>query len=111
MVWLLGYRHLMRISLVIFIIGSLLLPWCNTITGPIDPLVISSGSGNGKWNANISSDFCGRLDSESSVNENSIVRLPAKVWAIVLLCFLMYELSRFVFLFLISLIILASSID
>ena len=82
----------MRISLVIFIIGSLLLPWCNTITGPIDPLVISSGSGSGD---NISSDFCGRLDSESSVNENSIVRLPAKVWAIIFLSLLMTILSRF----------------
>ena len=82
----------MRIGLVIFIIGSLLLPWCNTITDPIDPLVISSGSGSGD---NISSDFCGRLDSESSVNENSIVRLPAKVWAIVLLSLLMMILSGF----------------
>ena len=85
----------MRISLVIFIIGSLLLPWCNTITGPIDPLVISSGSGSGEWITNISSDFCGRLDSESSVNKNSIVRLPAKVWVIVLLSLLMTILSRF----------------
>ena len=92
---MLGYRHLMRIGLVVFIIGSLLLPWCNTITGPIDLVVISSGSGSGEWNTNISSDFCGRLDSESSVNENSIVRLPAKVWAIVLLSLLMTILSRF----------------
>ena len=92
---MLGYRHLMRIGLVIFIIGSLLLPWCNTITGPIDPLVISSGSGSGEWNTSISSDFCGRPDSEPSVNVNSIVRLPAKVWAIVLLSLLMTILSRF----------------
>ena len=102
MVWLLGYRHLVRVGLVVFIIGTLLLPWCNAITGPIDALVNSSGSGNGKWNRNISSDFCGRLYSESSVNENSIVRLPAKVWAIVLLSFLMYEFSRSDLLFLIS---------
>ena len=94
MVRLLGYRRLMRISMIVFVAGSLLLPWCNTITGPIDLVVISSGSGSGEWNTNISSDFCGGLDSESSVNENSIVRLPAKVWAIVLLYLLMNILSR-----------------
>ena len=84
----------MRISLVVFVAGGLLLPWCNTITGPIDPLVISSGTGSGEWITNISSDFCGRLDSESSVNENSIIRLPAKVWVIVLLYLSMNILSR-----------------
>ena len=85
-----------------FASGSILLPWSNSITGPIDPIIESSnelvsGSGSGSINGssiNGTIDYCGQSLNESSVNENSITRIPAKVWAIVLLALLMQIIAR-----------------
>jgi hypothetical protein len=88
---ILGYRHFLRISFIVFACGCILTPWSNSITGPIDDDVggvyNSSGSGLGSGISDVvngTGDFCGRSYNETSVNENSIVRIPFKVWAIVL---------------------------
>lgn len=87
--------------MLIFVFGCLLLPWSNTITGPIqeeEVMAGESGSGN-ESGSGVSlnetiTDYCGRSADESSINENSVKRIPAKVWAILLLSLLSMILAR-----------------
>ena len=97
---LLGYRHFHRISLVLTIISIVLLPWSNAITGPIsstdDPSISGSGmvSGSGDGNSTLL-DYCGDTLDTATVNENSITRLPAKVFAVMLIILAILFLSRY----------------
>lgn len=92
---LLGYRNLLRASLVVFACSCILLPWSNRITGPIDTISNDTGSGmDPMMNDSSNYDYCGRSPEEASVNEDSISRLPAKVWAVVLLALLAMIVSR-----------------
>ena len=93
---LLGYRNLLRVSLVVFACSCILLPWSNRITGPIDTISNDTGSGMDlMMNDSSNYDYCGRSPEEASVNEDSISRLPAKVWAVVLLALLAMIVSRY----------------
>ena len=90
------------------IVSIVLLPWSNAITGPIsstdDPSISGSGmvsgsgtvsgSGDGIWN-NTSAipDYCGGTNT-ATVNESSIARLPAKVFAVMLIILAIYYLTR-----------------
>ena len=85
LVKLTGYRHLTRIALVLFATSSLLFPWSNRITGPIDELplnITGSASGSG---AAIDLGYCGYSTLNESVNQNSIQRIPVLVWIVLLL--------------------------
>ena len=95
---LFGYRHFYRIGLTLLIVSIILFPWSNAITGPIsdDPSISGSGmvpgSGDGNSTSNLS--YCGDTTDTSTVNENSIARLPAKVFAVMLIILATYYLSR-----------------
>ena len=88
---LLGYRNVLRVSVIMFACGCILLPWSNTISGPIE-----TGGLNVTAMFNDSSyyDYCGRAPEESSINEDSISRISAKVWAVVLLTLLILIIGR-----------------
>ena len=75
---------------------SLIFPLSNKITGPIDDSGLSLGSGiNGSVSTEL--DYCGNdLNSEGSVNENSVVRIPAKVWVTLILINGIWIISRLV---------------
>ena len=97
---LFGYRHFYHISLVLVIVSVVVLPWSNAITGPISSTSTTndtdmSGSGMilGSGDGNIT-DYCGGVTDTDTVNENSIARLPAKVFAVMLIILLIYYLSR-----------------
>ncbi len=76
----------------------MIFPLSNKITGPIDDGgLLSMGSGNGSISS-IELDYCGNdLNSdEASVNENSVVRIPAKVWVTLILINAIWIISRLV---------------
>ena len=88
-------------SVIIFACGSILLPWSNAISGPIGNSETGghneTGSGmNPMFNDSSYYDYCGRAPEESSINENSISRIPAKVWAVMLLALLAMIISRLI---------------
>ena len=89
----------------------MILPFSNRITGPIGDAAdnpcsgsqtnstsasssVYSGSGSGGFAAN-STGFC-RVDYEKNVNENSVLRIPARVWAMLLTVMALLVISRYV---------------
>ena len=82
----LGYRRTLMFGLFLFSVMSVLFPLSNRITGPIgDDMTTAMGSGfNSSTNVSDKYDFCGHhLSNESSenlVNENSVARVPARIW-------------------------------
>ena len=77
----------------------MIFPLSNKITGPIgDDGLLSLGSGNGSISSS-ELDYCGNdLNGEdSSVNENSVVRVPARVWATLILINAVWIISRLVY--------------
>ena len=89
----LGYRYTFLFGVLLFGFLSFTFPFANRITGPIDDNFMSDvdiGSGFGLNSSqlfiNVSTDldFCGNDissdGSENLVNENSVTRVPAKVW-------------------------------
>ena len=93
-----GYRNMLRLTLVAFAVGIVLIPWSSRITGPIDQpesaINISSGFGSGSG-AESDLGFCGFSVSQESVNEDSIKRIPVCVWAILLLTIFLIFFSRY----------------
>ena len=96
---------------------SLLFPFANKITGPIDDddvistAAIGSGSGSGfnsSWSYTSVDgeivDFCAKNGSSAgvSVNENSVKRVPVKVWLTLMTIVGIWITSRLVSLFLFS---------
>ena len=81
--------------MLVFGCGVFLIPWANTITGPIEvsSVILGSGSSSGDEWSNVTS-YCGFDSREEAVNKNSIKRLPATVWAAVLIPVLMFLVAR-----------------
>ena len=73
----------------------MIFPLSNKITGPIgDDDLSSLGSANGSLSTS-ELDYCGNdLNGEGSVNENSVVRVPAKVWGTLILINATWIISR-----------------
>ena len=98
----LGYRWTFRFGLVLHVVVCVVLPFSNRITGPIPEVSLlnatlsSCGSGSGVGFQNITSyDYCGNdLSSEVAVNENSVKRIPIKVWVVVAIILSVMVLSR-----------------
>ena len=93
------------LGLFLFSIMSVLFPLSNQITGPIDDdndLMAMTGSGLNSSetdNASLSTfDFCGHNlsgnGSQNLVNENSVVRIPAKVWVWLMFNLTFWIISR-----------------
>lgn len=88
---------MLKITLVVFAISCVLIPWSNAITGPIKdsdqmPLNITgSGSGSGELPE---LGYCGYALSQETVNKDSVKRLPASVWAIILITLLLNLTAR-----------------
>ena len=83
----------------------MIFPLSNKITGPIDDDDLSSlGSANGSIFSN-GLDYCGNdLNGQDSVNENSVVRIPAKVWATLILINAVWIISRLVYIIIVKFI-------
>ena len=102
----LGYRHTFTLSVLLFGSMSLLFPFSNRITGPIDDdllTTVDAGSGSGfnsSANGSIEMDYCGNVisgeSSENLVNEDSVKRIPAKVWFTLMFINGTWITSRFV---------------
>ena len=79
----------------------MIFPLSNRITGPIgDDDLSSLGSANGSISSS-ELDYCGNeLNGEDqSVNENSVVRVPAKVWVTLISINAVCIISRLVYMY------------
>ena len=75
---------------------SLIFPLSNKISGPIDGDVMPA-IGSGNWSGIDEENYCENYwNSESSVNENSVARIPARVWATLLVVNGIWIVSRLV---------------
>ena len=96
----LGFRYTFLLGALLFGSMSCTFPFANKITGPIEDNFVSAmdaGSGSGLNSSELFSnttivdelDFCGdNMSSAASanlVNENSVKRVPAKVWITLIL--------------------------
>ena len=96
----LGYRYTFLLGVLLFGSMSVTFPFANRITGPIEDDFVSTmdaGSGSGINSSELLSntsiidelDYCGNnvssAASENLVNENSVKRVPAKVWITLML--------------------------
>ena len=114
-----GYRRSVMLGLFLFSIMTVLFPLSNVITGPIKQDDEGSGDFNSSTsivNASSELDFCGHNlsadGSENLVNENSVVRVPARVWIWLTFHMAVWVISRLVeFLFGHSLIKICGSFD
>ena len=93
------------------VICFFILPFSSHITGPIggpaeelctsntsstppsSESVFSSGSGGGALSGGNSTQFCG-LEYEIGVNEDSVARIPLRVWAMLLAVMALLVISR-----------------
>lgn len=104
----LGYRRTFQSGVLAGVLCFFLLPFSNRITGPIGDaaddlcnsngnsttsLFSESGSGSGGFVAN-HTQFC-EVDYEVTVNENSVARIPARVWAMLLGVMALLVISRY----------------
>ena len=97
----LGYRYTFLLGVLLFGSMSVTFPFANQITGPIEDnyvsTVMDTGSGSGLNSSQLFSnisiidelDYCGNNVSGAAsgnlVNENSVKRVPAKVWITLML--------------------------
>ena len=96
----LGYRYTFLLGVLLFGLMSVTFPFANRITGPIEDdyvSVMDTESGSGLNSSGLSSntsiidelDYCGNNVSGAAsgnlVNENSVKRVPAKVWITLML--------------------------
>ena len=109
--WL-GYRKAFQIGLIVFFVASIIIPFTNQITGPIDGTVedqaqntsLSSCSAHHDLNdtfllgENMTSngtDFCGNdLEDTIRVNDNSIKRIPFVVWLTLMMVMILSVVSK-----------------
>lgn len=110
---LLGYRKTLQFGISIFVVCYMLLPFSNRITGPISStsgpcsnttgnLSVFSGSGSGIFedetlnlNGSTGVNYCGSEDYDAiGVNENSVMRVPLRVWAMLISIMVLLVISR-----------------
>lgn len=95
----LKYRFTFIFGLILFAVGIFILPFSNQISGPIS-VQESNSSSTGKEMLNISVPFCGSDSVEdfnsTDVIENSISRVPARVWAVIIFITITQVLGRLV---------------
>ena len=97
-----GYRRTLTVGLLLFGVMSILFPFSNRITGPIgdgNGDIIDPGSSNlSNSSSGIESDFCGHQlsgdGSENLVNENSVSRIPIRVWSWLVFHLTLWIISR-----------------
>lgn len=94
-------------AMVLFAISCVLLPLSNQISGPISsdsgevPIFSGSGSGSGGALPDNSTPFCGIPVYENSTEysndmmQESITRVPARVWAVIFTISAVQVVSRF----------------
>ena len=99
-----GYRRSVMLGLFIFSIMTILFPLSNVITGPITQEYEGSGDFNSNTsivNTSTGLDFCGHNlttdGSENLVNENSVIRVPVRVWAWLTFHMTLWVISRLVY--------------
>ena len=103
---LIGFRNTFRLGLFFFGVTSFLLPFSNQITGPIPhsnaylPDNGTAGSGMSPDDEE-SSDYCNYTLSvnssfQSSVNVNSVARVPIYIWCVLVIINAATVISRFV---------------
>ena len=91
----LGYRYTYIFGALLFGSMSLIFPLANRITGPIEDSFTSDMDGSGLNSSDLFAsvsaelDYCGNNISSAAsgnlVNENSVKRVPAKVWITLML--------------------------
>ena len=96
-----GYRHTYKLGCALFALSCVLFPLSNLISGPVSSLELGSGSGSGSGSVmlNISSnpDFCGGdTFSDTSINVDSVSRIPARVWIVIIIITILNVFSRYV---------------
>ena len=97
-----GYRGTVTVGLLLFGVMSVLFPFSNRITGPIGDSgdIIKPDNFNLTTNSSIESDFCGHQlsgdGSENLVNENSVNRIPIRVWSWLVFNLTLWIISRWV---------------
>ena len=98
-----GYRGTVIFGLLFFGVMSILFPFSNRITGPIGDGsdITDSGDFNSSsmaTNGSIESDFCGHQlngdESDNLVNENSVSRIPIRVWSWLVFNLTIWIISR-----------------
>lgn len=104
----LGYRHTYKLGCALFAIAIVLLPLANRISGPISSSSDNAFSGNGSGNGSDFSDFDNSTDfcgtplyasdnvTETSINVNSVSRIPARVWVVMFLIAILLVMSRYI---------------
>ena len=103
---LFGFRNTFRLGVLLFGVASFLLPFSNQITGPI-PSSSMSLPDNGTAGSGMSPDddessgYCNHTLSvnssfESSVNINSVARVPIYVWFVVITIVTVTIIGRYV---------------
>ena len=90
-----GFRHTYKIGCVLFGVTSVLLPLSNRISGPTffseeEEMFSGNGSGNG---SDFELDYCGK-SINSAEETNSVSRVPARVWAVIMTITVMMVFSR-----------------
>ncbi len=94
-----GYRHTYKLGCALFAVSCILLPLSNLISGPVSSLETGSGSGSGSGmvldNSSATDvDFCGVSFSDASINVDSVSRVPARVWVVIMLITVLNVFSR-----------------
>jgi hypothetical protein len=97
----LGFRHTYKLGCVLFGISSIILPLSNRISGPIsyssEDIFSGSGSGGGLSPFFVYNDSCGNLinTTDGFSGANSVSRVPARVWAVIMTITVATVFSRY----------------
>ena len=101
---ILKYRKTFDLGLLLFAISSIIFPFSNQISGHIPVQQFNfTGSGSGMMDTSI--PFCGPgsiMDDKSNSTDiigNPITRVPARVWAVIMIITTIQILGRFVDIF------------
>ena len=81
-----------------FGIFSILLPLSNRISGPISPPMTSEN--DSYLDQGNTSDFCGVSNdnaTDTSINMDSVSRIPARVWVVIIVMTSSLVLSRYIY--------------
>ena len=85
-------------GLFVFGVICLLFPFSNRITGPIGDDIDLWGSGLNSTDGDVKMDYCGNKlsgeDADNLVNENSVDRIPVRVWFWLIFVLAFWIISR-----------------